>query len=205
MNSRLPTGKQQRQILIVTILGAFLVSWATISYFSTHPNLITYINPSELNTVITNNEKKTIGNTNKDMLTLMQKIQINSNDINAFIELSKYFIQLSESEQAKIFALQALEITPDNPDLIYLLGIIQHNQGEHVNAANSFKKILEKDADPSAQYSLALLYLYYLNEKSTALQYLYAVLNNPKSTPAMITAVNNICKEMKEEVDPIGN
>lgn len=201
MNNQLPTNKQQRQILAISILGAFLVSWGSISYLLTHPNFITYIEPPEKVTITTNKKMLSTINENEiDLLTLMQRIQVNPNDVNAFLELSKYFIELSDWNQAKNFALRAIEINPNSLDPLYLLGIIQHNQGDHINAAKSFKKVLEKDTDPSAQYSLALLYLYYLGEKHKALQYLHAVLNNPKSPPEMLTAVDNIFNEIKEEL-----
>ena len=142
-------------------------------------------------------QDKNINTSQTDLLILTQKLQANPNDAKILLELSKYFIELCEWKQAEYFLLHALIVEPSNPDILYLLGITQYNQGEYIDAVNSFKKVLIIEPDPSAQYSLGLLYLYYLDEKNQGLQYLQHVIDNPKSTPEMKQATQQLLTKHK--------
>lgn len=189
--------RKQQHVLLVILSGAFFIIWSTISYFIEHPTLTIHIEQQKDSTTQQDNN---IASTDKtDLIILTQKLQTNPNDIRILLELSKYFIELSNWNQAEYFLLHAITVEPDNLDVLYLLGIAQHNQGNHSNAAKSFKKILMIEPDPSTQYSLGLLYLYYLNIKNEGLYYLQQVIDNPKSTPEMKqatqTLINNINKK----------
>lgn len=189
--------RKQQHVLLVILSGAFFIIWSTISYFIEHPTLTIHIEQQKDSTTQQDNN---IASTDKtDLIILTQKLQTNPNDIRILLELSKYFIELSNWNQAEYFLLHAITVEPDNLDVLYLLGIAQHNQGNHSNAAKSFKKILMIEPDPSTQYSLGLLYLHYLNIKNEGLYYLQQVIDNPKSTPEMKqatqTLINNINKK----------
>lgn len=189
--------RKQQHVLLVILSGAFFIIWSTISYFIEHPTLTIHIEQQKDSTTQQDNN---IASTDKtDLIILTQKLQTNPNDIRILLELSKYFIELSNWNQAEYFLLHAITVEPDNLDVLYLLGIAQHNQGNHSNAAKSFKKILMIEPDPSTQYSLGLLYLYYLNIKNEGLYYLQQVIDNPKSMPDMKqatqTLINNINKK----------
>lgn len=175
--------KKQQYILLIIIVGALSIICGTTSYFIEHPTLTMHIEQQEASAI---QQDKNITNASQtDLLTLTQKLQANPNDARILLELSKYFIELCEWKQAEYFLLHALIVEPNNPDILYLLGITQYNQEEYIDAVNSFKKVLIIEPDPSAQYSLGLLYLYYLDKKNQGLQYLQQVIDNPKSTPEM--------------------
>lgn len=188
--SKQTISKKQQYILLIIIVGALSIIWGTTSYFIEHPTLTIHIEQQEASAT---KQDKNISNTSqKDLLTLTQKLQANPNNTRILLELSKYFIELCEWKQAEYFLLHALIVEPNNPDILYLLGITQYNQKEYIDAVNSFKKVLIIEPDPSAQYNLGLLYLYYLDEKNQGLQYLQNVIDNPKSTPEMKQATQQL-------------
>lgn len=186
--------KKQQYILLIIIVGALSIIWGTTSYFIENPMLTMHIEQQEASAT---KQDKNINTSQTDLLTLTQKLQANPNDAKILLELSKYFIELCEWKQAEYFLLHALIVEPSNPDILYLLGITQYNQGEYIDAVNSFKKVLIIEPDPSAQYSLGLLYLYYLDEKNQGLQYLQHVIDNPKSTPEMKQATQQLLTKHK--------
>ncbi len=186
--------KKQQYILLIIIVGALSIIWGTTSYFIENPTLTMHIEQQEASAT---KQDKNINTSQTDLLTLTQKLQANPNDAKILLELSKYFIELCEWKQAEYFLLHALIVEPSNPDILYLLGITQYNQGEYIDAVNSFKKVLIIEPDPSAQYSLGLLYLYYLDEKNQGLQYLQHVIDNPKSTPEMKQATQQLLTKHK--------
>lgn len=189
--------KQQRQILIISIVGVLFIIWGAASYFSEHPSLVTTITPQEMFGEPKADIPSGMDKNTHSLMALMQKLQNNPNDLQTLLGLSKYFIQMADWKQAENFTLRAIAINPNDPELLYLLGIAQYNQGKHTDAAESLEMVLEKEADPSAQYSLGLLYLHYLNKKQKGIQYLKTVLKNPKLTPEIKEAVEKELDEIK--------
>lgn len=106
--------------------------------------------------------------------TLMKESAKNPADKAVLIKLVENLIAIGQWQTAENFAQKALALdSPESPDtrLLYLLAIINHNLGHNEQAAELLEKLLEKDENPSARYSLGILYTHFLNQPEKGIQH----------------------------------
>lgn len=96
---------------------------------------------------------------------LMEKVAENPHDVAALLQLTESLMAAGQWESAENFALKAMnEGSGEHPRAMYLLAVIHHNKGQHESAAELLEKLLAKQENPSARYSLAILYIHFLNK-----------------------------------------
>lgn len=98
---------------------------------------------------------------------LMREVAKNPRDSRALARLIESLMALGQWQSAENFAEKAVALEGgDNEDYraSYLLAIIHHNQGRHEQAAEILEKILAKKENPSARYSLGILYNHFLGQ-----------------------------------------
>lgn len=96
---------------------------------------------------------------------LMEQAAKNPHDAPVLLKLTESLMAVGQWESAENFAQKALNETPgENPRAIYLLAVIHHNLGRHGAAAELLEKLLARQENPSARYSLAILYIYFLDK-----------------------------------------
>ncbi|MBD5553214.1 MAG: tetratricopeptide repeat protein [Desulfovibrio sp.] len=132
------------------------------------------------------------GSAAADIGALMQAAAANPQDRAPLIRLTRALMALGQWEGAENFALKALNLDdPEHQDeqAAYLLAVIHHNQGRHKEAAELLEKLLTKSDNPSARYSLGILYLHYLNQPDKGIEQLEKGLLSQKLTPALKAAL----------------
>ncbi len=99
---------------------------------------------------------------------LMMKMQENPNDIDTLLELSLLFYQAEDYLAMLNFANRAAALAPMNARAGYFAGIAHSQLGEFNESAQAFERSLSLQENPSTRYSLAVLYIYNLNDKEKA-------------------------------------
>lgn len=128
----------------------------------------------------------------------MQEVAANPKDREKTISLVEALMAAGQWQGAENFAQKALALDDSSSDgrPMYLLAIIHHNKGEHAQAAELLEKTLEKGENPSARYSLGILYLHFLKRPEQGIAELrkgLAIPNLPESLRAA----------MQEELDKV--
>ncbi len=120
---------------------------------------------------------------------LMEKLRDNPNDIPTIIHLTEHLMSDQNWQAAETFAMRAAAAEPGNAQPMYMLGIIQHNQGRHAEAAASLERMINLKDDASARYSLGVLYIHYLNEPAKGVAQLSAALHDQSANEELKKAI----------------
>jgi cytochrome c-type biogenesis protein CcmH/NrfG len=113
---------------------------------------------------------------------LMQKIQQNPGDVAAMLHLAEHFVEDKNWPAAENFLRKAVVAAPGNPQPLYLLGVVLHNQGKHEEAAACLERVVSLRDEPSVRYSLGVLYAHYLQDPARGGQHLRMALTQPGLT-----------------------
>ena len=127
-----------------------------------------------------------------DVGPLMRAVAANPADRDALLRLIRSLMALNQWESAENFAHKAINLQgPEatDPEAQYLLAIIHHNQGRHQDAAELLEKMLAKGDNPSARYSLGILYIHFLNQPQRGIEQLEKGLLAAGLTPALADAM----------------
>lgn len=111
--------------------------------------------------------------------TLMQQAARDPDNVQTLIRLIEALIARQNWEAAATFARRAVTLDVNNPRPLYLLGLAEHNQGRHREAAELLEKVLLLKDEASVRYSLGVLYIYYLNNVPRGVEHLSAGLHDP--------------------------
>ena len=72
---------------------------------------------------------------------LKEKVKTNSNDTRSWISLGNIYFDTNRYDEAIESYLNALEIKPDNPDVLSDLGVMYRRAGKPENAISAFDKV----------------------------------------------------------------
>ena len=108
---------------------------------------------------------------------LMRQVAENPQDIGALIHLIEHLVTAQNWDAAETFAQRAVTMDVGNSKPLYLLGVIQHNQGRHKEAAEALERVVKIKDEASARYSLGVLYIYFLEDPKRGVEHLRAGLN----------------------------
>lgn len=126
--------------------------------------------------------------------SLMRTVAKNPQNLQATLKLVETLMAMGQWDVAENFARKALALGADNPletRPLYLLALIHHNRKEHAQAAELLEKVLEKDENPSARYSLGILYIHYLDNPEKGARELRAGIASGKASPALKAAMED--------------
>ena len=107
---------------------------------------------------------------------LMRQVAENPQDIGALIMI-EHLVSAQNWDAAETFAQRAVTMDVGNSKPLYLLGIIQHSQGRHKEAAEALERVVRIKDEASARYSLGVLYIYFLEDPKRGVEHLRAGLN----------------------------
>lgn len=195
----------RKPLLAAIGLGLLLMLGSAASYVSENPSLIRHQSrPAGGETSAAAGPSASAGQNaampdaaaQDGVMRLMQRLQQNPQDQEALISLTEHFMHLQDWSRAETFVLRALMAAPGAHKPQYLLGVIQHNQNRHGEAAVSLEKALAGQEDPSIRYSLGILYAYYLEKPEQGIAELQKALDNP-------TAPANLKKAVQDEIEKI--
>lgn len=195
-------GKSRRSILLLLAAGLVLMLASTLSYFASNPSLIAHTGggaPAAESAPAAQQTPTSAGMdeaTQQGIMALMQKLQQNPTDLEALTGLAEHFMHTQDWQKAETFALRAVVAAPNETRPLYMLGIIQHNQNRHAEAAASLEKVVAAKEDASVRYSLGILYAYYLDQPDKGIEHLEKALGDP-AAPA------DLKKALAEEIAKI--
>lgn len=129
-----------------------------------------------------------------DIGRLMEAVAKKPDDRQALMQLVEGLMAHGQWPAAENFAQRLLELdAPDqeNPRALFLMSIIQHNQGRHAQAAELIEKGLNRKNDPAARFNLAILYLHFLNKPAEGMAQLQQALAQPNLQPGLAQAIED--------------
>lgn len=134
------------------------------------------------------------------VVAFMRRIQQNPADQHALLSLAEHFMHTGDWPRAENFALRAVAAAPNASRPLYLLGIIQHSQNRHAEAADSLRKALAAGEDASIRYSLGLLTAYYLDKVEEGLADLRKAAANPAASATLRAAAAREAEKLEEHL-----
>lgn len=122
---------------------------------------------------------------------LMQQLRDEPENVAALMELTDRLLLAENWAAAEVFARRAQAAAPSAARPWYLIGVILHNLGKHGEAAAALERAVALQDDPSARYSLAVLYSYYLQEREKGIAQLRAGLALPDVAETLRAAMRD--------------
>ena len=201
--------KNRRLILLLALAGLVVMFISTASYFASNPGLVAHTTTGSQATPASGQPQQAPAQAAPGMdeaaqqgvMLLMQKLQKNPTDIEALTGLTEHFMHTQDWQRAETFALRAVVAAPNETQPLYMLGIIQHNQNRHAEAAASLEKVVAAKDDPSVHYSLGILYAYYLDQPAKGLEHLRKALAAPEISPDLKKGVEDEIKAIQEHAN----
>lgn len=132
---------------------------------------------------------------------LMLRAAQNPSDQNALLRLTENLMAIGQWQTAENFAQKALALDKGrvpNSRALYLAALIHHNLGRHAQAAETLEKLLENGDNPSARYSLGILYAHYLDRPADGAREFRKGIESKNITP-------NLRRAMIEELEKLDN
>lgn len=168
-----------KQSLII-LLALLFLSMLVVSLWQrfTHPDLVISRTPDVSRQ---NDAMSGIG-------ALMEAAARNPDNRDILLRLVENLIAVGQWASAENFAQKTLALDKpgeENPRAIYLLAVAHHNQGRHAEAAELLEKLLSRSENPSARYSLGILYIHYLHEPAAGIAHLEKGLLAPGLSAAL--------------------
>ncbi|WP_022655247.1 tetratricopeptide repeat protein [uncultured Desulfovibrio sp.] len=125
---------------------------------------------------------------------LMQEVAKDPKNVDVMVHLAEALMSAQNWEAAETFTQRAMTLDLDNPQPLYLLGVIKHNQGKHKEAAELLEKVVALHDNASARYSLGVLYIHFLHDPKRGVAHLSAGLHDPKAS-------EDLKKGIREELE----
>lgn len=126
---------------------------------------------------------------------LMQKVAAEPTNKDALMHLAEHLMATQEWDAAATFAQRAAALDVNDPQPLYMLGVILHNQGKPQEAAATLEKVVVLRDDATVRYSLGVLYSYFLQQKDKGRAHWEAGLKDPKISPEMRQAIEEELKK----------
>ncbi len=120
---------------------------------------------------------------------LMQKMQADPQNPEVLIELSLLFFEAEDYLAMLNFANRASALSPTSAKAAYLSGIAHSQLGEPAEAAAAFERSLALEENAATRYSLAIIYIYSLNDKEKGKAHLDTALTLPSLDDSLKSAI----------------
>ena len=135
---------------------------------------------------------------------LMRQVAENPQDIGALIHLIEHLVTAQNWDAAETFAQRAVTMDVGNSKPLYLLGIIQHSQGRHKEAAEALERVVKIKDEASVRYSLGVLYIYFLEDPKRGVEHLRAGLNDATASAELKAVIQEELEKtpVPEEAQP---
>ena len=160
-----------RRLLMLALMAGFLVMLGTAVWQRlSEPELVQKV--AHVSAQHSQEEMAAVGR-------LMEQVSRDPTNMDGLLALTNALIKMENWDTAETFARRAIELDGKDPRPLHLLGVIQHNAGQHADAARTLEAVIALKDDASVRYSLGVLYIYYLNDKERGLAQLRAGLALP--------------------------
>lgn len=111
----------------------------------------------------------------------MQQAAQDPDNVGVLVQLIEALMAPAQLGRRRDLRPRAVTLDVSNPRPLYLLGLVEHNQGRHKQAAEILEKVLLLKDDASVRYSLGVLYIYYLKDVPRGVEHLSAGLHDPEA------------------------
>lgn len=128
---------------------------------------------------------------------LMQQVGKNPQDLDALMQLAEALMHQENWQAAETFAQRASVVDLNNPQPLFMLGVILHNLGRSAEAAQALEKVIALQDTARVRYSLGVLYLYFLDQKDKGLACMEAGLKDPKIEDDIRAAIDEELQKHK--------
>ena len=187
------------RILIILLAAAFTIMlFASLKARIQNPHLTVAARPQQgMAGSEAGEDAQTVGK-------LMRQVAENPQDIGALIHLIEHLVSAQNWDAAETFAQRAVTMDVGNSKPLYLLGVIQHNQGRHKEAAEALERVVKIKDEASVRYSLGVLYIYFLEDPKRGVEHLRAGLNDATASAELKAAIQQELEKtpMPEEAQP---
>lgn len=142
------------------------------------------------------------GNFNDAIGALMEAAAKNSADTATLKALVEGLMGRGQWPAAEHFAQRLLALDQpgqEDPQTLFLLALINHNQGRHAQAAELLEKSLARRDDPSARYSLGILYVHFLDRPEDGVVQYQKALEDPAISPLLAQTVREEMARMRPQ------
>lgn len=102
------------------------------------------------------------------VMSLMQKMKDNPNDVDTLLEIARIFAEQGDNEGAKSMAERALVAAPSDARPPYIMGVLLSREGAWDDAAKQLERSISLKDDAATRYSLAVIYRYHLKQENKA-------------------------------------
>lgn len=133
---------------------------------------------------------------------LMRRVGENPQDMGALVRLIEALVEKRNWAAAEAFAQRAVALDVSDPQPLYLLGIVMHNQGRHREAAETLEKVAAMHDGASVRYSLGVLYLYFLHDVPRGLEHLRAGMEDAEGALELKAAIRQELDKHADAVPP---
>ncbi len=128
----------------------------------------------------------------------MEELKEDPQNFDLLVHTADLLVQSQQWESAESFLRRAIALDASKAQPHYLLGIALHNAEKHAEAAASLEKVIAINNDPSARYSLGVLYAYYLDDVSRAQEHWEKALTETAMAPELRVAIEDELKKIAE-------
>ena len=168
-----------RAIILLLGLSLLVMLGVTIKERVSNPHLVT--------------ERPTapqgMGQEQNLLASLMQKVAAEPTNKDALMHLAEHLMATQEWDAAATFAQRAVALDVNDPQPLYMLGVILHNQGKPQEAAATLEKVVALRDDATVRYS------HFLQQKDKGRAHWEAGLKDPKISPEMRQAIEEELKK----------
>ena len=193
-------GVQRLCILLLAVALVAMLGTALVKRLQ-HPSL-TEQRPAAMPATsdrveVQSNMPAVMGGGNDVVGVLMQQVGKNPQDLDALMQLAEALMHQENWQAAETFAQRASVIDLNNPQPLFMLGVILHNLGREAEAAQALEKVIALQDTARVRYSLGVLYLYFLDRKDKGLACLEAGLKDPKIEDDIRAAIDEELQKHK--------
>lgn len=195
-----PAGPGAKLVLGVVLLGLVAMIGATVLFRANGEPLVRYNGPSLAQNVggmpgmpmppqgmdgtlaqdaVPSSMAGTAGQPQEAMIAAMQRLQADANDVDAMLMLADMFMEQDNMGSAQGFINRAMVAAPSDARPAYYLGVLQARQGQYQEAATAMERSLALQDNPATRYSVAVIYLYHLNDAAKSRAHLEAASASP--------------------------
>jgi len=198
MNEYVPAHGMQRVLLLFLALAFVGMAAVSLGQRFMRPDLVV---PSNIRPMSAGGDETHAGDMN-EISQLMLKIQQNPGDVAAILHLVEHFVEDKNWAAAESFLRKAVVAAPGNPQPLYLLGVVLHNQGNHAEAASCLERVVDLRDEPSVRYSLGVLYVHYLQDPARGSRHLRVALAQPELTDDLGKLIRAELDELASQAAP---
>ena len=187
------------RILIILLAAAFAIMlFASLKARIQNPHLTVAARPQQgMAGGEAGEDAQTVGK-------LMREVAENPQNLGALVHLIEHLVTAQNWDAAETFAQRAVTMDVSNPKPLYLLGVIQHNQGRNKEAAESLERVVKIKDEASVRYSLGVLYIYFLEDPKRGVEHLRAGLNDATASAELKAVIQEELEKtpVPEEAQP---